>query len=345
MTSTLPPLVQAFSGALGGAAANASAYPLDLVCTRLQTSHSRERQGIFATLQQIIKKRGFAGLYDGLETDSAATLISSFFYFYAYSFLRNKVFKRDRDSSYKTTKQSGSATLVALEEITIGFLAGIASRAVSTPLSLITVRLQSEQRQLLDSEAEGGDPEKGGDEYGHPSRSIVSVVKRIYAEGGLRGFWRGFETTTLLCLNPSLTLFLYQAYRKVFLRGKDREQPSPHQAFVGAAISNVLAGFNTVSVTFLYPLLLAKTRLQASSRSNSGSNSKEAGSRTRKSTSILMFSIWRSAYRQDGFSGLYQGLEVQLFKIFISKGSIEQIIVALYFYYIQHKKGLIMGSH
>ncbi|KAL5483201.1 hypothetical protein ACEPAI_8431 [Sanghuangporus weigelae] len=245
MTSTLPPLIQAFSGALGGAAANASAYPLDLVCTRLQTSHSRERQalaGIFATLQKTIKKRGFVGLYDGLETDTAATLISSIFYFYAYSFLRNRVFKRDRVSSNKTTKQSGSTTLVALEEIAIGFLAGTASRAVSIPLSLVTVRLQSEQQQRLDSESEGGDLEKGGDEYGHSSRSIVNVVKHIYAEGGLRGFWRGFEITTLLCLNPSLTLFLYQAYRKVFLRGKDREQPSPHQAFVGAAISNVIDG-------------------------------------------------------------------------------------------------------
>ncbi|KAL5504659.1 hypothetical protein ACEPAH_7322 [Sanghuangporus vaninii] len=337
MTSTLPPLAQAFSGALGGAVANASAYPLDLVCTRLQTSHSRERQGIYATLRKIIKKRGFTGLYEGLQTDTAATLISSFFYFYAYSFLRNRVFKRDRLSSNKSTKRSESATLVALEEIVIGFLAGVASRAVSIPLSLITVRLQSEQQQQVDSESVDGDLEKGEDEGGHSSRSIASVFKRIYAEGGLRGFWRGFETTTLLCLNPSLTLFLYQAYRKVFLRGKDREQSSPRHAFVGAAVSNVIA------ITFLYPLLLAKTRLQASSKSTSSSHSEETDQRTRKSTSMSMFCIWRTAYQHDGLSGLYQGLEAQLFKGFISQGltmmikqRIEQIIIALYFYYIQH---------
>ncbi|KAL5483202.1 hypothetical protein ACEPAI_8432 [Sanghuangporus weigelae] len=67
---------------------------------------------------------------------------------------------------------------------------------------------------------------------------------------------------------------------------------------------------------------------------------------------MSMFSVWRSAYQRDGLPGFYQGLEAQLFKGFISQGltmivkqRIEQIIIALYFYYIQHKKGLIMGSH
>ncbi|KAL5531989.1 hypothetical protein ACEPAF_5552 [Sanghuangporus sanghuang] len=328
MTSTLPPLVQAFSGALGGAAANASAYPLDLVCTRLQTSRSCERQGIYATLRKIIKKRGFAGLYDGLQTDTAATLISSFFYFYAYSFLRNRIFKRDRLSSNKVTKRSESATIVALEEIVIGFLAGIASRAVSTPLSLVTVRLQSEQQQQLDSESSGGDLEKGKDGDGRQSRSIASVVKRIYVEGGLRGFWRGFETTTFLCLNPSLTLFLYQAYRKAFLRGKDREQPSPRHAFVGAAISNVIA------VTLLYPLLLAKTRLQASS----------------KSTSSLEAQLFKGFVSQGLAMMVKQrillvGDDDETFVLTFHIRRIELIIIALYLYYIQHKKSPRMGLH
>lgn len=45
MTSTLPPLVQAFSGAVGSATANAVSYPLDLVTTRLQTTKSKRLQG------------------------------------------------------------------------------------------------------------------------------------------------------------------------------------------------------------------------------------------------------------------------------------------------------------
>lgn len=57
----------------------------------------------------------------------------------------------------------------------------------------------------------------------------------------------GFETTTLLCLNPSFTFFFYQAFRRTFLRGKDCLQPSPRQAFIGGAVSNVLGmGFTLI---------------------------------------------------------------------------------------------------
>ena len=46
MTSTLPPITQAFSGAFGGAVANSIAYPLDLVTTRLQATRSKNLRGV-----------------------------------------------------------------------------------------------------------------------------------------------------------------------------------------------------------------------------------------------------------------------------------------------------------
>lgn len=45
MASTLPPLVQAVSGAIGSASANALVYPLDLVTTRLQLTRSKKIRG------------------------------------------------------------------------------------------------------------------------------------------------------------------------------------------------------------------------------------------------------------------------------------------------------------
>lgn len=53
MTSNLPPLVQAVSGAVGSAAANAIVYPLDLVSTRLQTTSSRRLKGPFASCNSL----------------------------------------------------------------------------------------------------------------------------------------------------------------------------------------------------------------------------------------------------------------------------------------------------
>lgn len=50
----------------------------------------------------------------------------------------------------------------------------------------------------------------------------------------------GFQTTALLCLNPSLTFFFFQAFRKLLLKGSHRANPSPREAFIGAALSNVI---------------------------------------------------------------------------------------------------------
>ncbi|KLO10894.1 mitochondrial carrier [Schizopora paradoxa] len=305
MTSSLPPFVQAVSGALGSAAANVTSYPLDLVCTRLQTRDARDKQGIvtaYRTLKQIVEKNGVAGLYTGLETDTAATILSNFFYFYAYSLLRKLVI---REKGLPPTK----AILRPSEEIGIGFAAGVISRAISTPLSLVTVHLQTEKQN--------GDSEEDA--------TFSSVVKQIYEDHGLRGFWKGFKTTTLLCLNPSLTFFFYQAFRRLFLRGRDRDLPTPRQAFLGAAISNALA------VSILYPLILAKTRLQ--------SYKKKSDSEKTSRPSISMFDIWKVAFERDGVQGLYQGLEAQVAKGFLSQGltmmtkqRLERMVVALYLY-------------
>lgn len=80
MTSTLPPLIQACSGAIGSAAANSASYPLDLVTTRLQTTNSKRLRGLTSAwhlLSQIVHKHGLNALYDGLIPDTGATLLSS----------------------------------------------------------------------------------------------------------------------------------------------------------------------------------------------------------------------------------------------------------------------------
>ena len=79
MTSALPPLAQACSGALGSAAANAILYPLDLVATKLQTTTSRKfrgTRGLLLLIGRILQREGLAGLYNGLPADTASTLLS-----------------------------------------------------------------------------------------------------------------------------------------------------------------------------------------------------------------------------------------------------------------------------
>ncbi|KZT22520.1 mitochondrial carrier [Neolentinus lepideus HHB14362 ss-1] len=326
MTSTLPPIVQAFSGAAGSATANAITYPLDLVTTRVQTSHSAKgATGAVRVFRHVLHKYGLDGLYDGIGTDIGATILSNFFYFYAYSFMRNLLSRRKApglipSSSPSSARNIPTKTLLLSvpEELAVGFLAGVMSRAISTPLSVITARLQTENEERDDAESKSESPVEP---RASTSSRLAQVVKSIYNERGLVGFWRGFEAVVLLSLNPSLTFFLYQIYRRLFLRGTDRQTPKPAQAFVGAALSN------SIAVAILYPLILAKTRLQAS-RSTSRTSSISSASY-----------IWTEAYQRGGLRGLYQGLEVTIVKGFLSQGvtmmvkqRIEQLGIALYMY-------------
>ncbi|KIM82454.1 hypothetical protein PILCRDRAFT_820297 [Piloderma croceum F 1598] len=311
MTSTLPPLVQAFSGAIGSATANATVYPLDLVITRLQTSKSKRIRGIKGAiylLHQIIHKHGLSALYDGLETDTGATIISGFLYYYFYSFLRSLLTRR--------RSKSKVPTLSVAEELGLGFAAGLASKLISTPLSVVTVRLQTEREDAEEDEISyNKEMQKVG--------GVKDVIGRIYEEDGLVGFWRGFSSTVPLALTPSLTLFFFQLFRDICLPRKNRERPTSGQAFIGGAIAQCIA------TTCLYPLMLAKTRIQTA-------RSSPPPVSTRK-TSLTILQIWTTALQCEGLNGLYQGLEAQVIKGVVSQGvtlmiktRIEQLVVQMY---------------
>ncbi|PBK86990.1 mitochondrial carrier [Armillaria gallica] len=306
MTSTLPPIVQAVSGAVGSAFANGLMYPLDLATTRLQLHRKRTSiNGLYdgiRILVHIIRRYGLTAVYDGIMTDTGASLVSNFCYYYVYSFLRNSVLR------YRYNDTKAKISLPVLQELFLGFIAGVASRAVSMPLNLITLRLQAERNADNDEENSDEDQAVG----------LSSVVKLIYSEHGLSGFWRGFQTTILLSLNPSITLAVFQIYRRVVDRlSRSRSsaiKPSPKVAFIGGAVSSSMA------VAILYPLILAKVRLQAQRKTSSTST---------------LGSIILDALRSPG--GLYQGLEMQVAKGFLGQGvsflikeRIEQFIVESY---------------
>jgi hypothetical protein len=85
MTSSLPPLTQALTGAAGAAIANSVVYPLDLACARLHTLPRKDRERVgtglyaaFAILRGRVRARGLGAIYDGLESDTAATVLSKF---------------------------------------------------------------------------------------------------------------------------------------------------------------------------------------------------------------------------------------------------------------------------
>ena len=119
----------------------------------------------------------------------------------------------------------------------------------------------------------------------------------------------GFSTAIPLSLNPAITLFLFQIYRRIATRGSQASAlgtPSASSSFIGAAFSSAVATW------LLYPLMLAKTRLQTRRKQvREGDGADEE---------LSMISIWEDALRKEGPHGLYQGIVAQLLKGFVSQG-------------------------
>ena len=77
-----------------------------------------------------------------------------------------------------------------------------------------------------------------------------------------------------------------------------------HQSALGAFLAGATA--NAITVTILYPLLLAKVRVQAG--------------RARAGRTLSMTDVWGAAVKEEGWCGLYAALGVQILKGFVGQG-------------------------
>lgn len=198
-------------------------------------------------------------------------------------------------------QRSPKATSPQCKKASFSVSSCVASRAVFTPLNIIPLRLQEERADFEDDDSSSASLTPGGSECDSDGRltplpasnppresvglytgveatqkltawknkedmGILSVARLIYAERGLKGFWKGFTTSALLSINPSITLAVFQVLRKAIIYSRRRHNPlnkdanlTPMQTFFVGAIANSIAS------TILYPLILAKKRLQSSS--------------------------------------------------------------------------------
>ncbi|PWY99963.1 hypothetical protein BCV70DRAFT_217012 [Testicularia cyperi] len=367
--SQLPPFAQATAGALGSITSNTLVYPLDLLSTRCQTQ-SRGRDGkagyqsISAALGEIVKQNGVKGLYQGLGSDTISNTLSNFLFFYFRSFFMETVKERKKlklgaagaaAGSGKGKGKAPNIVITAAEDLAIGALAGIVSRFFTTPLSNVTVRMQTaanpkqkqQQQQQSSSKTKpekdagevpqsptlGGSDSESDDEGGYAeSAGILDVLREIVSEKGWLGLWSGFETAAMLSISPALTFYSTNAVSSVLIPKHRRDKPSSLETFLTSAIGN------SISTMIVFPLILCKTRLQW--RSPSG----------RKMYRNLI-DVVRKTLKRGGIKGLYQGLDSQLVKGLFSFGTtmmvkarIETLFVMLYLY-LRNKQNRVTASY
>lgn len=216
--------------------------------------------------------------------------------------------------------------ITAAEDLAIGALAGIVSRFFSTPLSNVTVRMQTaatpKSKELVKEKTDDGKPSsdsESDDEDGYAeSPGILEVLRQIVAEKGYLGLWSGFETASMLSISPALTFYSTNALSRILIPKNHRDKPSAWETFFTSALGN------TISTCIVFPLILCKTRLQWRSPS---------GRRMYRN----LVDVLRKTIKRGGVKGLYQGLDSQLIKGLFSFGTtmmvkarVETLLVALF---------------
>ncbi|RDW65297.1 putative peroxisomal adenine nucleotide transporter 1 [Coleophoma crateriformis] len=340
MGPALPALGHALAGSTGTAISNLAIYPLDLIVTRLQVQrtlrkeskipHSGEYKGIFDALVKIYDEGGIPELYTGVVQDTGKSIVDSFLFFLFYNYIRtNRI------------QQNGSK-LPMLEEFTVGAVAGACSKFFTTPISNIVTRKQT--ASLIASRSD----------IKKPTPSVLDIAQQIQDEKGIQGFWSGYSASLVLTLNPSLTFFLYELFKRTLIPRSRRDDPGARVTFLMAAVSKAIAS------TVTYPFALAKTRAQASSRppvdpqSASNITSEAKSSETRADAEktgrdvknlakrSTVFAAILKIYREEGPAALYEGVAGEILKGFFSHGitmlvkeSVHKVIIQLYFYLLK----------
>jgi hypothetical protein len=143
---------------------------LDLIVTRLQTqnrtkatSNAEIYTSFLDAVDKIYNSEGLLGFYSGWTYDTVANVSSTFYYHFAYQYLREKRLRR--------ATARGEKTLGIVEELIVGALAGIFSRFFTTPINNVVTRKQTAGQNV----ANGKIP------------SSKQILKDIYNEKGITG--------------------------------------------------------------------------------------------------------------------------------------------------------------
>jgi hypothetical protein len=344
----LPALGHALAGSTGTAISNLCIYPLDLIITRLQvqrqlrksssTPDDGEYKGVIDAAQKIYSREGgIEGFYSGVLQDTGKSIADSFLFFLFYNYLRQS---RLQKHGSKTT------TLPALDELAVGALAGACSKFFTTPIANIVTRKQTASMLAARSSTTSSSAEP----------TVSDIASQIRADKGIQGFWSGYSASLVLTLNPSLTFFLYEFFKRALLPRSKRDDPGARATFLMAAVSKAIAS----SIT--YPFSLAKARAQTSSKPpvdpdtaeelksevkseiNAGDdvskNDVKNTGRKVKATAArsTVFATILKIYQQEGLSALYEGIWGEIFKGFFSHGitmivkeAVHKTIIQAYF--------------
>ncbi len=329
-TSSEPAVVHAVAGALGGCVATVITYPLLAKSARAANARRRaggkpeqetettdpangEAQSLPRSIPSIPSippipsipsvAQSVVQSYTGLSASLFGTTVSQGVYFYFYSLLR----------SFFVSRRGAEAPSV-VESLGIASLAGMANVLLTNPIWVVATRLQTlsggspaaSSSSPSSSSSPGSTHHDGAISTGRgPSKSKKSprrhsrpraavsnlqVIKSVYADYGIPGFWNGCGASLIMVVNPTIQ---YAIYEWLMARTQRRNRRAPSTLHVFFCSSVAKAGATLLT----YPMLTIKTRMMSARRDQQYRGVGDAVS---------------SIYRREGIRGYFQGIETKI---------------------------------
>ena len=231
-------------------------------------------------VQEMLKK--IRVLYSGLGASLFGTTVSQGVYFYFYSVLRGVAVKRRKRGAKGMELQVG-------ESLAIASLAGMANVLLTNPIWMVATRMQT-YRSLDTSHKKIGSP------------NALSVIKSIFSEYGLGGFWNGVGASLIMVINPTIQYALYEwlmsVRARLAIRRKKKTRRSSRPSTLQVFLMSALAKAGATVLT--YPMLTVKTRMMSA----------------RKEDADIQYASVLDAVRQilnkEGVAGYYRGMSTKI---------------------------------
>jgi len=281
-------LAHALGGAIGGAIAMSTFYPMDLIRLRRQTRDksikengdatvaSEPQRGVLLLLRRgefdqavVIVKSNLGYAYQGLPATIASLFTSNFVYFYSYNALKLVI------------ERVGERDVRTLENLGVGAIAGVINVLVTCPLWVANTRLKLQQ--------------KGGKGEEAQYKSLPSAVVKIAKEEGVASLWNGVVASLWLVSNPTIHFFVYDRLKRAVQRLR-RRRGARSAEFNSATIFLMASAAKVCATLLTYPLQVAQSILRAKK------DVKE----------LTTLSVLLNLFKEDGFFGWYKGLTVKV---------------------------------
>jgi hypothetical protein len=225
---------------------------------------------------------------DGHEMCSRVSSVACFLRCPAFVVLRYYTFKS------LVLSHTSSSSMGPLSNLAVASVAGVVNVFMTLPIWLVNTRMAVAPRG----------------EY----TGLMDALRKIHAEEGLKGFYRGLTPSLILVSNPAIQFFVYEQSILLYTKAAQKAAASAVVSVTGSQVASAVASAaparlqlsslqyfllgafaKAVATVATYPYQVIKSRLQASRTSA-------------QSTWTTILHMWR----EEGIGSFFRGMNAKI---------------------------------